>query len=71
MHWAQPYIEADGLFGTAASPLPDHIIGQTYREDKTGLLQHSYWSTDFVGTGPFKLRTWQTQSFLVLTPNDR
>lgn len=69
--WKQPYIEADGLFGAASIPLPEHLLGQAYREDKAGLLQHPYWSSEFIGTGPFKLRTWQGHSFLVLEANDR
>ncbi|MBM2812391.1 MAG: hypothetical protein HW416_3150, partial [Chloroflexi bacterium] len=69
--WKQPYIEADSLFSTAAVPLPQHLIGQAYREDKASFLQHPYWSSEFIGTGPFKLRTWQGDNFLVLEANDR
>jgi peptide/nickel transport system substrate-binding protein len=69
IRWKQLYNGADGLFGTAAVPLPQHLLGQAYQDDKTSLLQHPYWSTEFVGTGPFKLRTWQGHNFLILDAN--
>jgi peptide/nickel transport system substrate-binding protein len=70
VRWRRTYNGADALYSTASVPLPQHLLGQPYREDKTSLLQHPYWSTDFVGTGPYKLRTWQGQSFLILEAND-
>ncbi len=71
VRWRQPYNGADGLFSATAIPLPHHLLGQAYRDDKTTFLQHPYWSSEFVGTGPFKLRTWQPESFIVLEANDR
>ncbi len=71
VRWKQTYIEADSLFSAYAIALPQHLLGQAYRDDKASLLQHPYWSSEFVGTGPFKLRAWQGQSFLLLEANDR
>jgi peptide/nickel transport system substrate-binding protein len=70
VRWKQSYIEADTLFASSAIALPQHLLGQAYREDKASLLLHPYWSSEFVGTGPFKLRTWQGHSFLLLEAND-
>src|SRR5581483_418302 len=58
--WSQPYIGADALFSGLhfPSPLPRHLLEESYRTDRTSLLDLSYWGPDFVGAGPFKLREW-------------
>ena len=69
--WKQPYIDADKLFNAEFTiPIPRHILEKPYQEDKAGFLQHAYWSTEFVGTGPFKLRNWDGNTYLVLAAND-
>jgi peptide/nickel transport system substrate-binding protein len=71
--WQRPYIEADLLFsaaGTGTVPLPRHLLEPTYLNNKASFLQHPYWSSEFVGSGPFKLRNWVLDSHLVLQAND-
>ncbi|MPZ14008.1 MAG: hypothetical protein GEU73_06225 [Chloroflexi bacterium] len=59
VHWARPYIQADELFTTmAAWPIPKHILERTYREDKSKLATLPYWTSEYVGTGAFKLGGW-------------
>src|SRR5438552_4083738 len=57
--WHQPFIDADQLFSPRFSiPLPKHLLGQTYQENKAGLLDLPYWTSDFIGTGPFRVTSF-------------
>lgn len=68
VRWKQPYIEADTLFTRVrAQPLPRHLLEQAYLEDKANFIQHPYWSVDFVGLGPFKLREYVQGSHALLS----
>jgi peptide/nickel transport system substrate-binding protein len=62
--WKGPYILADRVFDT--SLMPRHILEQTYRESKSTFPQLPYWTADYVGTGPFKVRDWVVGSHSVL-----
>jgi peptide/nickel transport system substrate-binding protein len=56
--WKQPYIQADRLFTFAlALPMPKHILEGPYSSDKSTFTEHPYWAEEFVGTGPFRIRT--------------
>jgi peptide/nickel transport system substrate-binding protein len=72
--WKRPYIEADILFShlTASStvPLPQHILGRSFADDKEGFLLLSYWGTDFVGTGPYRLKSFVHGSHVVMEANE-
>jgi peptide/nickel transport system substrate-binding protein len=72
--WKRPFIRADNLFATGAdtvaAPLPKHMLERTYLENKDAFRQASYWTTDYVGAGPFKLREWVQGSHLLLDAND-
>jgi peptide/nickel transport system substrate-binding protein len=57
--WARPFIDADGILGDPAyGPLPVHLLGSAYETDKAGFLDLPYWIQDYVGTGPFKVSSW-------------
>ncbi|MPZ13564.1 MAG: hypothetical protein GEU73_03935 [Chloroflexi bacterium] len=69
--WKQPLISADQLFSyEAALPLPNHLLQQTYREEKATFLELPYWTTEFVGTGPFKLSEFVRGSHMILRANE-
>lgn len=53
VHWKQPFIEADRYFNSMS--LPSHILEPTYRADKEAFVRHPYMTSDFVGTGPFRV----------------
>ncbi|HZT07354.1 MAG TPA: ABC transporter substrate-binding protein [Chloroflexota bacterium] len=70
--WKRPYIDADTLFTEGfASPLPKHLLEDTFTNDKERLLALPYWSQEYVGTGPFKVRDFQSGSSIVLDAFDR
>jgi peptide/nickel transport system substrate-binding protein len=69
--WKQAFVEADTMFTTLrALPIPKHLLERAYREDKVTFTDHPYWSTEFVGTGPFKLKEWERSSHLIFEAND-
>jgi peptide/nickel transport system substrate-binding protein len=70
--WTKPYINADQLFSSEiALPIAKHRLEEAYRTDREHFLDHPYWSTEYVGVGPFKLKSWEAGSHLVTEANDR
>ncbi|MBM2810829.1 MAG: hypothetical protein HW416_1588 [Chloroflexi bacterium] len=70
--WKRPFTEADSLFTTEfAMPMPRHLLERTYNEDKAGLVLLPYWTSEFVGTGPFKLKDWEKGSYMTLQAFDQ
>lgn len=67
--WRQPYIEADGFFSTGNGLWPKHVLERPYREDKANLMAVPYWTTAFVGSGPFRLKEWAMGSHVILVAN--
>ncbi len=73
--WSKPFVEADTLFTrtdrSRILPMPRHLLEQSYTDDHSGFLSQSYWSQDFVGTGPYRLKSWMPGSNMLLQANDR
>ena len=74
--WKEPYIRADmaGL-GSSGLPLnpsfPRHLLEQSYLNDKDSFPTLPYWTTEFVGTGPFQVKEFVRDSHVSLTAFDR
>lgn len=68
--WKQPYIRADQA---AFTPLyPKHILEETYlRGDKQNISNIPFWTTEFIGTGPFRVKDFVQDSHVILTAFDR
>ncbi len=71
--WKKPYIAADAMFGigssgsrTSVGPLPKHVLESQFRDNKANFGEWAYWTTEFVSTGPFKLREWVADSHVLL-----
>ena len=77
VHWSRPYINANTMFGTGgggssfASPLPKHLLEETYLQNKSAFQAMSFWNQQFVGTGPFKVREFEPGSHVALVANDQ
>jgi peptide/nickel transport system substrate-binding protein len=71
VRWRQPYIHADEMFSSElAVPLPKHLLEKAYQEEKLSLLTHSYFTIDFVGTGPFRVKEYVPDSFIKVVAYD-
>jgi peptide/nickel transport system substrate-binding protein len=70
--WRKPFILADGMFAyDVALPLPRHLLERPLLEDKASFVDLPYWSTDFVGTGAYRLREFARGSHLLLEANEQ
>ncbi len=74
VRWSKPWIEGDSLFGAFKAvpvlPLPKHLLAAQFAENKASFPDLSYWTTDFVGAGPYRLKQWERGSYLVLSAFD-
>jgi peptide/nickel transport system substrate-binding protein len=74
--WKRPYIKVDRIFSTGseafAQPLPRHLLERAYAENqREAFVQLPYWTREYVGLGPYKLRDWIVGSHLLLEANPR
>jgi peptide/nickel transport system substrate-binding protein len=65
-HWNKPYALAAQLDSGKQSfhPMPRHLLEAAFDSDPGRMANHPYWTTDFVGTGPYKLVRWEAGSFI-------
>src|SRR5207249_9178500 len=71
VRWKQPFIEADSMFTYAiALPIPRHLVESAYTEDKANFFGAPYWTQDFIGAGPYRMRDWVLDSHIVLQAYD-
>jgi peptide/nickel transport system substrate-binding protein len=73
--WKKPFIRADRHFSGGTEgfgiPVPKHLVERTYLDNKEGFRQLPYWSIEYVGVGPYKLKEWVQGSHLLLDAYDR
>lgn len=68
IRWKQPYGDA-GALGTSryggVPPMPRHLLEAKFRaSDAQAFLNDPYWTTGFVGSGPYRLDRWEPGSFI-------
>src|SRR5438067_3940420 len=51
--------------------LPRHILADPYEHDKANLANNSYWTTTFVGLGPYRITSWIPGSEIQLAAFDQ
>ena len=66
----QTYAFADRLEHREFFPLPRHLVEPAYRESKESLIAQPYFTSEYVGVGPFKLVSWEHGSHMDLAAND-
>jgi peptide/nickel transport system substrate-binding protein len=67
IHWNRPYILAN-LF--SPEMLPVHILEAAYTQNPTSITTHPWLTTEYVGTGPFKLKEFVPAVSMELTAFD-
>jgi peptide/nickel transport system substrate-binding protein len=71
--WVQPFIRADRLFYGHSEGfgqlLPKHLLARPASENKDGFRDLAYWTTEFVGVGPYRLKDWVRGSHLLVEAN--
>src|SRR5205823_199176 len=60
-HWGAVDTDPEAVSFT---PLPKHLLEPFYLQDKDALANSRFFTTEFVGTGPFKLARWEPGSFM-------
>jgi peptide/nickel transport system substrate-binding protein len=75
--WSRPYVQADALFSFVSStalanvtPLPKHLLEQPFWNDKPNFHQLPFWTTEFVGAGPYRVKEYDRDTGVVLVAND-
>jgi peptide/nickel transport system substrate-binding protein len=70
VRFPQPYVYAN--LGHNTPPLPAHHLREAYqRGDRQAFENHAYWTSEFIGLGPYKLARWERGSFLEGLANDQ
>ncbi len=68
--WSRSYPDATQLTSSEFGPLPRHLLEAGfggYEQDaanRDAFLAHRYWTTEFVGNGPYRLATWEAGSHM-------
>lgn len=70
VHWKQPFIDADQIFMTGGTlPIPKHLL-ESQLASPDAFTSLPYWSREFVGVGPFKVKEWSDGSHAIVEAND-
>lgn len=67
IHWNRPYILAHVF---SPEMMPAHILEETFRQSAQSVTTHPWLTTEYVGTGPFKLKEFVPGSYMDLTAFD-
>jgi peptide/nickel transport system substrate-binding protein len=62
VHWGAPYLLADR--DNLREIAPKHLLEQAYLVDKARFTSQPYFTTEFVGLGPYRLVKWELGSHL-------
>src|SRR2546423_1890326 len=54
-YWKEPSFLAGGVGAADIPALPRHLLADQYRDlDRPTFINASYWTSDFVGLGPYR-----------------
>ncbi|HEY3118240.1 MAG TPA: ABC transporter substrate-binding protein, partial [Chloroflexota bacterium] len=66
IRWKTINISADQMFSTTDLPLPRHLLEGPYQASKEAFQGIPFWTRDYVGTGPFRLKEFAEGSHVVM-----
>jgi peptide/nickel transport system substrate-binding protein len=69
--WSATYPYADRLGHREIFTLPRHILEKTYQESKEAVITQPYFSSQYIGLGPYRVARWDRGSNLELQAFDR
>jgi len=67
IHWNRPYILANVF---SPEMLPAHILEETFHQNPQSITTHPWVSSEYVGSGPFKLKEFVAGSYMDLVAFD-
>lgn len=71
MKWKNTYIEADQLFSYGyLLPFPKHLLEPQYVNNKAAFMELPYWTTEFIGAGPYRVTNFQRGAFMEMKAYD-
>jgi peptide/nickel transport system substrate-binding protein len=66
LDWRGLYPEANAIDEDDLGPLPVHLLGPTYEQDKEALATSQYFKREFLGVGPYRMEEWEPGSHITL-----
>jgi peptide/nickel transport system substrate-binding protein len=77
IRWRRSFPEAGALEGYGGSeaaiftPLPRHLIERAYEAGRDSFMNQPFWTTDYVGLGPYSVDRWEPGAFIEALAFDR
>jgi peptide/nickel transport system substrate-binding protein len=62
VRWSTTYVNAND--GDEMYPMPRHLLESSYRGDKEAFSNSRYFTTEFIGLGPYRLSRWESGSLM-------
>jgi peptide/nickel transport system substrate-binding protein len=66
LDWKQPYSYAGMVHQDYMAPLPRHLIEAMYLTEKERFINGPHWRDEYVGSGPYRVESWQQGAEMVL-----
>ncbi len=64
IRWKQPYVDA-GALSNSFQALPRHLLEDDFKTmDPVAFTGHPFWTSQYVGLGPYRLERWEPGAFL-------
>jgi peptide/nickel transport system substrate-binding protein len=65
LRWSRPFPDAAGLIGLDFPPLPRHLLEAEFQSlPAIAFASHPFWTTGYVGSGPYRIDRWEPGAFL-------
>jgi peptide/nickel transport system substrate-binding protein len=70
IYWRQPFVGAGSLANHDLTPIPRHVMGDLFAQDKGAFMASPYWfSEEHVSAGPFRLTGWERGAGMTFAAN--